>query len=65
MGERAASRVADPRLSSAVRFAFGSTLAEKQTVQNWIADSAAEMQAARLMTIHAAERVDQQLAARP
>src|SRR3954454_2749286 len=32
------------------RFAHGSLLAEKQTVQNWIADSAAQMQAARLMT---------------
>jgi acyl-CoA dehydrogenase len=42
------------------RYAFGSTLAEKQTVQNWIADSAAEMQAARLMTMHAAWKMDQQ-----
>src|SRR5207253_11128574 len=40
------------------RYAFGSTLAEKQTVQNWIADSAAEMQAARLMTLHAAWKMD-------
>jgi acyl-CoA dehydrogenase len=40
------------------RYAFGSTLAEKQTVQNWIADSAAQMQAARLMTLHAAWRMD-------
>jgi acyl-CoA dehydrogenase len=30
----------------------------KQTVQNWIADSAAEMQAARLMTLHAAWKID-------
>jgi acyl-CoA dehydrogenase len=42
------------------RYAFGSTLAEKQTVQNWIADSAAEMQAARLMTLHAAWVMDTQ-----
>ena len=42
------------------RYAFGSTLAEKQTVQNWIADSAAEMQAARLLTLHAAWKMDQQ-----
>src|SRR5438270_531716 len=42
------------------RYASGSTLAEKQTVQNWIADSAAEMQAARLMTLHAAWKMDQQ-----
>ena len=41
------------------REAFGSTLAEKQTVQNWIADSAAEIQAARLLTLHAAHKVDQ------
>ena len=41
------------------REAFGSTLAEKQTVQNWIADSAAEIQAARLLTMHAAHKIDQ------
>jgi acyl-CoA dehydrogenase len=41
------------------REAFGGPLAEKQTVQNWIADSAAEMQAARLMTLHAAWVIDQ------
>ena len=34
--------------------------AEKQTVQNWIADSAPEMQAARLMTLHAAWVMDTQ-----
>ncbi len=42
------------------RQAFGGKLAEKQTVQNWIADSAAEMQAARLMTLHAAWMIDKQ-----
>ncbi|MBV9284422.1 MAG: acyl-CoA dehydrogenase family protein [Acidimicrobiia bacterium] len=42
------------------RYAFGTTLAEKQTVQNWIADSAAEMQAARLLTLHAAWKMDQE-----
>ena len=36
----------------------GGLLAEKQTVQNWIADSAAEMRAARLMTLHAAWKID-------
>ena len=41
------------------REAFGSTLAEKQTIQNWIADSAAEIQAARLLTMHAADKIDQ------
>src|SRR3954454_19430846 len=40
------------------RYAFGSQLSDKQTVQNWIADSAAQMQAARLMTLHAAWRMD-------
>ncbi len=40
------------------RYAHGSVLADKQTVQNWIADSAAEMQAARLMTLHAAWVMD-------
>jgi alkylation response protein AidB-like acyl-CoA dehydrogenase len=41
------------------RRAFGTTLAEKQTVQNWIADSAAEIQAARLLTLQAAHKIDQ------
>jgi acyl-CoA dehydrogenase len=45
------------------RYAFGSTLGEKQTVQNWIADSAAQMQAARLMTLHAAWKMDTEGAA--
>jgi acyl-CoA dehydrogenase len=42
------------------RYAQGGPLAEKQTVQNWIADSAAQMQAARLMTLHAAWVMDTQ-----
>jgi acyl-CoA dehydrogenase len=40
------------------RSAHGSLLSEKQTVQNWIADSAAQMQAARLITLHAAWIMD-------
>src|SRR3954451_15439901 len=40
------------------RDAFGSTLAEKQSVQNWVADSLAQMHAARLMTLHAAWKMD-------
>jgi acyl-CoA dehydrogenase len=40
------------------REAFGSALADKQTVQNWIADSAAEIQACRLMTLDAAMKID-------
>jgi acyl-CoA dehydrogenase len=41
------------------REAFGSRLADKQTIQNWIADSAAEIQACRLMTLDAAHKIDQ------
>ncbi|HEX6348766.1 MAG TPA: acyl-CoA dehydrogenase family protein [Candidatus Dormibacteraeota bacterium] len=37
----------------------GEPLAAKQTVQNWIADSAAEMAAARLLTLYAAWKIDQ------
>jgi acyl-CoA dehydrogenase len=36
----------------------GGLLADRQIVQSWIADSAAEMQAARLMTLHAAWKMD-------
>ena len=43
---------------SLYREAHGSVLAKKETVQNWIADSAAQMQAARLMTLHAAWKMD-------
>jgi alkylation response protein AidB-like acyl-CoA dehydrogenase len=46
------------------RAAFGGALAEKQTVQNWIADSAAEIEAARLMTLQAAWKMDQKLDSR-
>src|SRR6478752_5779993 len=42
------------------RAPHGRTLGEHQTVQNWIADSAAQMQAARLMTLHAAWKMDTQ-----
>jgi acyl-CoA dehydrogenase len=45
------------------RYAHGSLLSEKQTIQNWVADSMAQMQAARLMTLHAAWKMDQQGAA--
>ncbi len=41
------------------REAFGGPLAEKQTVQNWIADSAADIQACRLLTLDAAQTIDQ------
>jgi acyl-CoA dehydrogenase len=41
------------------REAFGGPLAEKQTVQNWIADSAADIQACRLLTLDTAHKIDQ------
>jgi alkylation response protein AidB-like acyl-CoA dehydrogenase len=44
---------------SLAREAFGSRLADKQTVQNWIADSAAEIHACRLMTLDAAHKIDE------
>ena len=40
------------------REAFGSRLADKQTIQNWIADSAADIHACRLMTLDAAHKID-------
>jgi alkylation response protein AidB-like acyl-CoA dehydrogenase len=40
------------------RESFGGPLAEKQTVQNWIADSYAEIQACRFMTLDAAHKID-------
>jgi acyl-CoA dehydrogenase len=43
---------------SLYRYAHGSTLAKHETIANWIADSAAQMQAARLMTLHAAWKMD-------
>jgi acyl-CoA dehydrogenase len=48
------------------REVHGGVLAKHQTIQNWIADSAAELHAARLMTLQAAWKMDTQgvLAAR-
>ena len=40
------------------RHAFGGPLAEKQAIQWMIADSAAEIQAFRLLTMHAAAKID-------
>ena len=40
------------------RETFGEPLAQKQTVQNWIADSYAEIQACRLTTLDAAHKID-------
>jgi acyl-CoA dehydrogenase len=36
----------------------GQTLASRQIIQQWVADSAAEIQAARLMTLHAAWMIE-------
>ena len=44
---------------SLYRFSHGSLLSEKQTVQNWIAESWADLHAARLMTLHAAWKIDE------
>jgi len=40
------------------RYLHGSLLADKQMVQSWVADSMAEMAAARLMTLQAAWKMD-------
>lgn len=45
---------------SVSRFSHGSLLSEKGTIQDWIAESAAELLAARLMTLHAAWKLDTQ-----
>src|SRR5438270_1968789 len=41
------------------RYTHGSFLAEKQMIQDWVAESYAEMQAARLLTLQAAWKMDQ------
>jgi len=45
------------------RYLHGSVLAEKQMTQSWVADSMAEMTAARLMTLQAAWKMDRDGAA--
>ncbi len=37
----------------------GSTLADRQVIQHWVAESAAAIEGARLMTLHAAWQIDQ------
>jgi acyl-CoA dehydrogenase len=56
VGRRAFDMMCERALS---RSLHGGLLAEKQTIQNWIAESAAEMHAARLMTLHAAWVMDE------
>ena len=60
VAQRAFDMLCERSLYRAVQ---GGVLADKQTVQNWIADSAAQMQAARLMTLNAAWVMDTQGAA--
>jgi acyl-CoA dehydrogenase len=43
---------------AAKRVAFGSRLIEKQTIQNWIAESRMQIDAARLLVLHAAWKMD-------
>lgn len=43
---------------AATRVAFGSRLIEKQTIQNWIAESRMEIEAARLLVLQAAWKMD-------
>lgn len=38
----------------------GSTLADRQVIQHWVAESSAAIQGARLMTLHAAWRIDRE-----
>lgn len=41
------------------RIAFGAPLADKQSIQNMVFDTAAEIQASRLLTLEAARKLDQ------
>lgn len=54
MCKRANARVISPS---------GKTLGQQQTIQNWIAESAAELQAARLLTLNSAWQIDKNGAA--
>jgi acyl-CoA dehydrogenase len=60
VSRRAFDAMCERAVSKAVH---GSLLSEKQTIQNWIADSAAAMEAARLMTLRAAWKIDREGAA--
>jgi len=42
------------------RSTHGSSLSDRQTVQNWVADSAAAIESARLLTLYAAWKIDRQ-----
>ena len=47
------------RANERVVAADGSTLADRQVIQHWVAELRAEIQGARLMTLHAAWQIDQ------
>jgi alkylation response protein AidB-like acyl-CoA dehydrogenase len=47
------------RANKRIISADGKTLSSKQTVQNWVAESAAEIEAARLLTLNAAWQIDE------
>ena len=40
------------------KLAYGKRLADKQTIQNWIAESRAEINASRLLVLDAAKKID-------
>jgi alkylation response protein AidB-like acyl-CoA dehydrogenase len=54
--ERAFSMMCERAVSREI--APGKTLGTKQTIQNWIADSRAEINASRLMVLDAASKID-------
>ena len=58
MGARALDMMRD---YAPQRHTFGAPLAERQTIQNWVADAATHMHAARLMAYHAACKADRGL----
>jgi acyl-CoA dehydrogenase len=56
MAHRAFDMMCERAVSRSVH---GGPLSDKQTIQNWVADSAVEMEAARLLTLQAAWKIDQ------
>ncbi|HIP72966.1 MAG TPA: acyl-CoA dehydrogenase [Anaerolineae bacterium] len=48
------------RYANLRQVAPGRTLAQQQTIQNWVAESRAEINAARLMTLDAARKIDRE-----
>lgn len=56
MAERLIQMMID---QASIRSTFGELLAQRQTVQNWIADSTIELEGVRMMLYHAAWKSDQ------